>query len=470
VAQAQEGDLAAFAALVERYRPAVLRTARALLVNHHDAEEVTQETLVQVWRELPSLREPSRFPAWLYQIARTRSRNFRARWRQATLPIDGVDWSAIGAPVPNGGDARAVQAAIERLSAANRLAAGLFYLDGYSIEEIAALLAVPAGTVKRRLHDVRRSLKDQLPELARGRGDKRVGPRQTRAREEQRAMDATSVQTQEARPGRELAIASCALRAALRHVTAAAARDARRPALQAVLLRQTDDGVALAAADGFRIVNVALGAPDVRSRWAAEEAQPLVLPLRVADALLALLHDATESHVARFEVLGEARSVAVSAGDAHLHAPLMDTTLPEAVQQIPPAWQSWQTRVTVETAALRDALQKADLGGPSQAALLLDAAPDRLRYSRRGTESQAAVEGSVPALAEGTAPRVALNGDYLRQIAETAPSREIEIGWSDPLKPMTIREAGDRGSDAAGVLWAVMPMRAAELEAEYASP
>jgi hypothetical protein len=125
--------------------------------------------------------------------------------------------------------------------------------------------------------------------------------------------------------------------------------------------------------------------------------------------------------------------------------------------------------VTVATAALRDALQKADLGGLSQPALLLDAAADRLRYARRGTESQVAFEGFIPAVGEGTAPRVALNGEYLRQIAETALGHEIEIGWSDPLKPMTIRDSGDGGADAAAVLWAVMPMRAAELETEYAS-
>jgi hypothetical protein len=100
-------------------------------------------------------------------------------------------------------------------------------------------------------------------------------------------------------------------------------------------LRQTDEGVALVVADGFRIVNVALGAADVRHRWTATDARPLVLPLRIADAFLALLHDATKRDVTTFAVQGDARSVAISAGDVRLQAPLVDTTLPEALQKIP---------------------------------------------------------------------------------------------------------------------------------------
>jgi RNA polymerase sigma factor (sigma-70 family) len=184
--RAQAGDREAFAALVASYQSDVLRTARALLDNHHDAEEVAQEAFVQARRDLGTLRDPRRFPGWLNRIVRTRCSNFRARWRQQALPLDEVAWTGRHTQDSSREHASRVEAqvvheAIAALSEPNRVATSLFYLDGHSIEEIATMLAVPAGTVKRRLHDSRQRLKSHITGLAglggslRGRAKSRAG-------------------------------------------------------------------------------------------------------------------------------------------------------------------------------------------------------------------------------------------------------------------------------------------------------
>jgi RNA polymerase sigma factor (sigma-70 family) len=174
VERARAGDRAAFDALAERHRATAFGAAYALLGDAHDAEDATQEALIQAWRRLADLREPDRFPGWLYRIVQNRCRNVLARSRRATVPLDRVARSVAAAEA--GADteaAEAVRAALGSLSEPHRLATTLHYVDGYSIAEVAGRLGVPVGTVKRRLHDARRRL-GQSPAL-RARGKRQEG-------------------------------------------------------------------------------------------------------------------------------------------------------------------------------------------------------------------------------------------------------------------------------------------------------
>ncbi|MDQ3740754.1 MAG: cob(I)yrinic acid a,c-diamide adenosyltransferase, partial [Actinomycetota bacterium] len=174
VERARAGDRAAFDALAERHRATAFGAAYALLGDAHDAEDATQEALIQAWRRLADLREPDRFPGWLYRIVQNRCRNVLARSRRATVPLDRVARSVAAAEA--GADteaAEAVRAALGSLSEPQRLATTLHYVDGYSVAEVAGLLGVPVGTVKRRLHDARRRL-GQSPAL-RARGKRQEG-------------------------------------------------------------------------------------------------------------------------------------------------------------------------------------------------------------------------------------------------------------------------------------------------------
>ena len=166
VASAMGGGAEAFVPIVERYQDAVFGVALARLRNFHDAEDVAQGVLVEAYERLERLKDPSRLGAWLRSIAIHRSIDSLRR-RREVVGVAELEEQAAETPTPRveleGKDLRdRVMDAIGRLSKAQRETTALFYINGYSIDEVAAMQEVPAGTVKRRLHDARAKLKEEM--------------------------------------------------------------------------------------------------------------------------------------------------------------------------------------------------------------------------------------------------------------------------------------------------------------------
>lgn len=165
--------LQAFDLLVAHFQDAVVGAAVCALGSFEDAQDIAQETFIQAWRDLPSLRDECCFPSWLLQIARHRCQDHLRRPQHRELPMADPVQEAAGSPgAPLRPAAPAllrdqVMEAISELSEPNRLATTLFYINGYSIAEVAGLLAVPPGTVKRRLHESRRRLQGSMMKMVR---------------------------------------------------------------------------------------------------------------------------------------------------------------------------------------------------------------------------------------------------------------------------------------------------------------
>lgn len=166
VERARSGDLEAFGLLVDRFQDAVYGTAYALLGDFHDAQDAAQGSFLQAWSKLGTLRNPDRFPGWLCRLTRNCCVDHLRRKRVSPLPLEGNDAASSAPSAPERLETaelrESVLAAIRSLSEPNRLATTLFYIDGYSVKEVADFLDVPAGTVKRRLHDSRKQLKERM--------------------------------------------------------------------------------------------------------------------------------------------------------------------------------------------------------------------------------------------------------------------------------------------------------------------
>jgi RNA polymerase sigma-70 factor (ECF subfamily) len=161
VARAAAGDRDAFAALVAPRAERALRTARGILGNEAEAHDAAQEALVAAWVNLPRLRDPSRFDAWLHRLLVNACREMlRRRKRSREIPAD--------ADVPSadfsGGslETASVKAAFNRLSIDERSILLLHHLHGLPLDEVARHLDVPVGTAKSRLWHARRSLERAL--------------------------------------------------------------------------------------------------------------------------------------------------------------------------------------------------------------------------------------------------------------------------------------------------------------------
>jgi RNA polymerase sigma-70 factor (ECF subfamily) len=156
--------------LVDRYASETYRLAAAI-VGMDDAADVTQETFVAAWQQLPRMRDSGAFPAWLRRICVNRSRNLlrtRARRPRAALVVD--DLARAGPADPTGdfraaAEARAIlEPAFDGLTLDQRAMLALHYSLGYSIADAAVTLGIRTGTAKSRLSAglaaLRRALED----------------------------------------------------------------------------------------------------------------------------------------------------------------------------------------------------------------------------------------------------------------------------------------------------------------------
>ena len=162
--------------LVEQHVTETYRVAAAI-VGSADAPDVTQETFVAAWQELPRLRDGGAFAAWLRRVCVNRSRNWlRTRSRRPRAVLDLGDEAAGAALHDLGGDfRRAVEAravlepAFEALSPDQRAVLALHYSMGYSIAEAANALGIRVGTAKSRLSAglaaMRRELADPMRDI-----------------------------------------------------------------------------------------------------------------------------------------------------------------------------------------------------------------------------------------------------------------------------------------------------------------
>jgi RNA polymerase sigma-70 factor (ECF subfamily) len=162
--RARTGDLDAFESIVRARMDAVYRLTSAILGNEADARDAAQETFIAAWRELPRLREPDRFEAWLQRVAVNAARmTIRARSRRRVREIPSSTVAVLaalsdrvaGAPTDDGA---ILDAALALLPLDQRAILVLHHLEGRPLAELALILEIPEGTAKSRLFAARRAL------------------------------------------------------------------------------------------------------------------------------------------------------------------------------------------------------------------------------------------------------------------------------------------------------------------------
>jgi RNA polymerase sigma-70 factor (ECF subfamily) len=153
VEAARHGDHEAFEALAVGISGRMYRIARLILRDADLAEEAVQETLVTIWRSLPSLRDADRFDAWTYRVVVNACADAGRQRRRLTAevrligPTPGVDDSSDEAA-----DRDQLARGFRHLKPDQRAALVLHYYLGLPAREVAEALGVPVGTAKSRIH------------------------------------------------------------------------------------------------------------------------------------------------------------------------------------------------------------------------------------------------------------------------------------------------------------------------------
>lgn len=173
------GDTAAFEEIVRRYKDRVYNVVYRFLGNHEDARDVAQEVFIRAYRGMHGYRGHAQVYTWLYSIAanlaRNRLRDMQRKGRSRGVSLEALEEQApgaaegLGAPqeTPRGTAQRrelqdGLRLCLEGLPDSFRMAFVLRVHDELSYEDIAISIGVPQGTVKSRLNQARKRLRDCL--------------------------------------------------------------------------------------------------------------------------------------------------------------------------------------------------------------------------------------------------------------------------------------------------------------------
>lgn len=188
--EALAGNTASFGELVRRYQDRLYNTMFHILHCAEEAQDVVQEAFVQAMVKLDTFQRTSAFYTWLYRIAFNTAVS-RKRRQRPTVSVEQTRQVAGAEPV----DGRAapherieqeervaqVRAALAALSEEHRAILVLREMEGCDYETIAAMLDLPVGTVRSRLHRARLQMREQLEHLLRSEledhpGERRAAP------------------------------------------------------------------------------------------------------------------------------------------------------------------------------------------------------------------------------------------------------------------------------------------------------
>jgi len=185
VAECRAGDRSAFDELVRRYKNRVYNVTYRFLGNHEDALDVSQETFARAYRAINEFRGSAQVYTWLYSIAanlsRNRLRDSGRKGRDKAVSFDVLTDPPNGKPLPSVAASREpnpramaeqheleerLQQCLNELPDHYRMAFVLRTFDDLSYDEIADALGCPTGTVKSRINQARKMLRERLESLA----------------------------------------------------------------------------------------------------------------------------------------------------------------------------------------------------------------------------------------------------------------------------------------------------------------
>jgi RNA polymerase sigma-70 factor (ECF subfamily) len=173
IRRVQAGDTAGFACLVDKYSRRVHSFIFKLIRNKEDAEELTQDVFMKVFRSLDGFRGESSFPTWIYKIAYHAAISEMRKRKYEFLDIDEALIANVPEEKPGGisgasdesEQIRRLGKALAKLPPDEQAIILFFYTEEKKTEEIAAITGLSASNVKTKLHRIRRKLFVLLTEM-----------------------------------------------------------------------------------------------------------------------------------------------------------------------------------------------------------------------------------------------------------------------------------------------------------------
>ncbi|MCO4292990.1 RNA polymerase sigma factor [Solitalea sp. MAHUQ-68] len=168
---ALNGNQGAYVDLLNRHQRYVFTLALRFVKSREDAEEIAQDSFLKAFRSLAAFQRTSKFTTWLYSIVYTTAMSKLRKGKLDTASLDDEEHPIIVQNASDDDTSSAIEfkvrgeylkKAIDNLLPDDATIITLFYLHEQSLEEIAAVINMPANTVKVKLHRARQRLRAQL--------------------------------------------------------------------------------------------------------------------------------------------------------------------------------------------------------------------------------------------------------------------------------------------------------------------
>jgi len=177
IEQFKKGDLSAFDELMSKYSRKIRYLAYRMTNNYEDAEDITQEVFVRVFKALPTWKPKASFYTWLRTIALNLCIDYhRTRIRRQTQPLESKDGFVMNIPADSSNDPlrrteadelrRRILLATEKLSPRQRKAFMLVSYGGLSLKEAAEIMGCAVGTIKAHLNRATTKMRNLLKDLS----------------------------------------------------------------------------------------------------------------------------------------------------------------------------------------------------------------------------------------------------------------------------------------------------------------
>lgn len=159
------GDQSVYSVLVNKYKSYAFTIAQKILQNKPEAEEAAQDAFIKAYHHLAGFNRESKFSTWLYRIVFNTAISYRRKIRHQHQSIEStvIEYSQdVHGMLEKTDKKKYLNQALLKLSDADRTALTLFYLEEFSLEEIADITGMQANTAKVRIHRARQRLADEL--------------------------------------------------------------------------------------------------------------------------------------------------------------------------------------------------------------------------------------------------------------------------------------------------------------------
>ncbi len=158
------GEQQLYGELVNRYKSYTYTIALKILENRPEAEEAAQDAFIKAFHHLKNFNRESKFSTWLYRITFNTAISYKRKHKASYQSIENVvvEYDPGEDPLERSDKKTYISQAMHKLNEADRLALNLFYLQEFSLEEIADITGMQANTVKVRIHRARQRLADEL--------------------------------------------------------------------------------------------------------------------------------------------------------------------------------------------------------------------------------------------------------------------------------------------------------------------